>query len=73
MKALILALMCSPLWAIEQQGDGVTLSDEDRKTLANCVTQGGCKVWTQAEIVALLLIYRQQLMDTGAGCRRNSI
>lgn len=41
MRALILALMCSSLWAIEQQGDKVVLSDDDRKTLANCQVEGG--------------------------------
>jgi hypothetical protein len=73
MKAVILLLICTPLLAIEADGPGVKLTDEDRATLANCATQGGCKVWTQSEILVMLLVYRQQLLDTGAGCRRNSI
>ena len=73
MRTLALLLICTPLLAIEQQGDKVVLSDDDRKTLANCAAEGGCQVWSQAEIATMLMIYRQRLLDTGAGCRRNSL
>ncbi len=73
MRALALLLICLPALAIEQQGDSVKLTDEDRETLTRCAVEGGCKVWSKAELVAMLLIFRQQLMETGAGCRRSSV
>lgn len=73
MRAIILLLICTPLLAIEQQGDAVALTSEDRETLVRCANEGGCKVWSKAEIVAMLLIFRQQLVESGMGCRRNSI
>lgn len=72
LAALLLALALSA-HAIEAVGDKVTLTDEDRQTLRNCATQGGCKVWTDGEIKMLLAIFYQKVLDSGAGCRRNSI
>lgn len=43
LAALLLVLAVSA-HAIEAAGDKVTLTDEDRETLKNCATQGGCKV-----------------------------
>lgn len=70
--ALLLVLAVSA-YAIEAVGDKVTLTDEDRETLKNCAAQGGCKVWTDGEIKMLLAIFYQNVLDSGAGCRRNSI
>lgn len=72
LAALLLVLAVSA-YAIEAVGDKVTLTDEDRETLKNCAAQGGCKVWTQDEIRMLLAIFYQKVLDSGAGCRRNSI
>ena len=72
LAALLLVLAVSA-HAIEAVGDKVTLTDEDRETLKNCATQGGCKVWSNNEIKMLLAIFYQKALDSGVGCRRNSI
>jgi len=76
MKRLALCLMltvCQPAPAIEAVGDKVTLTAEDKETLKTCAQAGGCKVWSLDEIKMLLVMFREKLMDSGAGCRRNSI
>ena len=70
--ALFLA-MCSPVPAIEAVGDKVTLTGEDRQSLKNCATQGGCKVWTDAEIRFLMAVFRTRLIEAGGTCKRDSI
>ena len=69
----LLVTMCAPVPAIEVNGEKVTLTDDDREALKNCATQGGCKVWTDGEIKMLLAVFYQKVLDSGAGCRRNSI
>lgn len=68
-----LLVLAVSAYAIEAVGDKVTLTDEDRETLKNCATQGGCKVWTDGEIKMLLAVFYQKVLESGAGCRRNSI
>ena len=70
--ALLLVLAVSAS-AIEAVGDKVTLTDEDRETLKNCAAQGGCKVWTQDEIRALLMVFRARLIEAGGTCKRDHI
>ena len=72
LAALLLALALSA-HAIEAVGDKVTLTDEDRQTLRNCATQGGCKVWTQDEIRVLLMVFRTRLIEAGGTCKRDMI
>lgn len=71
--AAFLLVLAVSAYAIEVAGDKVTLTDEDRETLKNCAAQGGCKVWTDGEIKMLLAVFYQKVLDSGAGCRRNSI
>lgn len=59
--------------SIELVGDKVSLTDEDRETLKNCAAQGGCKVWTQDEIRALLMVFRARLIEAGGTCKRDRI
>lgn len=70
---VLLLVMSSPAPAIEAVGDKVTLTDEGRETLKNCATQGGCKVWSNDEIRALLMIFRARLIETGGTCKRDMI
>lgn len=72
LAALLLVLAVSA-YAIEAVGDKVTLTDEDRETLKNCAAQGGCKVWTQEEIRALLMVFRARLIEAGGTCKRDHI
>jgi hypothetical protein len=77
MKTLALTLMlasCSPvpLYAIEMQGDKVTLSDEDKETLTVCKEQGGCHVWTDVEIKLLIAEVAKRAMAQ-VSCTRRSI
>jgi hypothetical protein len=69
--ALLVLVLALPAAAIEVIGDKVTLTDEDRETLKNCATQGGCKVWSQDEIRALLMVFRARLVESGSMCRRD--
>lgn len=69
----LLLTMCSPVPAIEANGDKVILTDDDRATLKNCAAQGGCSVWSMDEIKALLNHFRARLIEAGGTCRRDSI
>jgi hypothetical protein len=71
--ALLVLVLALPVAAIEVVGDKVTLTDEDRETLKNCATQGGCKVWSQDEIRALLMVFRARLVEAGGTCKRDHI
>lgn len=67
--ALLLALTsCTPVPAIERDG---TLSDDDKATLVTCTAANPCAVWSEAEIRAVLAIYRKKLIDAGVTCRRD--
>lgn len=68
-----LLVLAVSAYAIEVVGDKVTLTDEDRETLKNCAAQGGCKVWTQDEIRALLMVFRARLIEAGGTCKRDRI
>lgn len=68
-----LLVLAVSAYAIEAVGDKVTLTAEDKETLKTCAQAGGCKVWSLDEIKMLLIMFREKLMDSGAGCRRNSI
>lgn len=68
-----LLVLAVSAYAIEVVGDKVTLTAEDKETLKTCSQAGGCKVWSLDEIKMLLIMFREKLMDSGAGCRRNSI
>jgi len=77
MKTLALTLMlasCAPVpaYAIEMQGDKVTLTDEDKETLTVCKEQGGCHVWTDAEIKMLIAEVAKRAMAQ-VSCTRRSI
>lgn len=65
-----LTTMCSPVPAIGLDG---ALSDDDRATLKTCTAANPCAVWSEAEVRALLAIYRQKLIDANVTCRRNSV
>lgn len=71
--AAFLLVLAVSAYAIEAVGDKVTLTAEDKETLKTCAQAGGCKVWSLDEIKMLLIMFREKLMDSGAGCRRNSI
>lgn len=71
--AALLLILSLPAHSIELVGDKVSLTDEDRETLKNCAAQGGCKVWTQDEIRALLMVFRARLIEAGRTCKRDSI
>ena len=69
--ALLLALTaCQPAPAIERDG---TLSDDDKATLLTCTAANPCAVWSEAEVRALLGVYRQKLLESGVMCKRDSI
>lgn len=71
--AALLLILSLSAHSIELVGDKVSLTDEDRETLKNCATQGGCKVWTQDEIRALLMVFRARLIEAGGTCKRDRI
>lgn len=71
--ALILCLAGLPALAIDQAGDKINLTDDDKATLKTCTTANPCAVWSLDEIKALLVLYRQKLVESGTGCRRDSI
>ncbi len=71
--AALLLVLAMSAYAIEAVGDKVTLTEEDRETLKNCSTQGGCKVWTQDEIRALLMVFRARLIEAGGTCKRDHV
>lgn len=71
--AALLLILSLSAHSIELVGDKVSLTDEDRETLKNCAAQGGCKVWTQDEIRALLMVFRARLIEAGGTCKRDSI
>ncbi len=71
--ALILCFASLPALAIDLQGERITLNDEDRATLKTCAAANPCNVWSLEQIKALLVIYRAKLIDSGTGCRRDSI
>lgn len=71
--AALLLILSLSAHSIELVGDKVSLTDEDRETLKNCAAQGGCKVWTQDEIRALLMVFRARLIEAGRTCKRASI
>ena len=79
MKTLALSLSlvlstCAPIpaYSIEMVGDKVTLSDEDKETLTVCKEQGGCHVWTDAEIKMLIAEVAKRAMAQ-VSCTRRSI
>lgn len=71
--AALLLILSLSAHSIELVGDKASLTDEDRETLKNCAAQGGCKVWTQDEIRALLMVFRARLIEAGGTCKRDSI
>jgi len=71
--ALILCFATLPALAIDQQGDKINLNDEDKGTLKQCSAANPCNVWSLEQIKALLILYRQKLVESGTGCRRDSI
>ena len=69
--ALLLALTaCQPVPAIERDG---TLSDDDKATLLTCTAANPCAVWSEAEVRAVLVLYRARLMESGVMCKRDAI
>lgn len=79
MKTIALSLslaltMCSPVpaFSIEMDGEKVVLSEEDKDALKVCKEQGGCHVWTDAEIRQLLSVWAQKVVEQ-VSCTRRSI
>ena len=66
----LLLTACQPAPAIERDG---TLSTDDRATLLTCTAANPCAVWAESELRALLGVYRQKLLESGAMCKRDAI
>lgn len=66
----VMMTMCAPVPAVTMDG---TLNDDDRATLKTCTADNPCAVWSQNEIKALLVIYRQKLIEANVTCRRDSV